>query len=89
MILADSLPLPSGAQPAPRTSPAPADVFVPPVRATCMNATFAAGAALTVVGVAAYVVGVARPFPGRSFSVAAVMIGISLLAVSGRQEGEL
>jgi len=53
-----------------------------------MNATFAIGAALTVVGVAAYVVGVARPFPGRSFSVAAVMIGISLLAVSGREGAE-
>jgi len=53
-----------------------------------MNAPFAVGAALTVVGVAAYVVGVARPFPGRSFSVAAVMIGVSLLAVSGRERDE-
>lgn len=49
-----------------------------------MNATFAAGAALTVGGVAAYAVGVVRPFSGRAFSVAAVMIGVSLLAVSGR-----
>lgn len=43
------------------------------------------GLLLTVGGVAAYLVGVAAPFPGRAFSVTAVMVGVTLLAV-GRSD---
>lgn len=43
----------------------------------------AAGAALTLVGVAGYAAGVAAAFPGRSLSVPAVMVGLTLVAIGG------
>lgn len=46
-----------------------------------MNVAFAAGSALTVAGLAGYVVGVVAPYPGRAFSVSGVMVGITLLAI--------
>jgi hypothetical protein len=49
-----------------------------------MNRTTAAGAALTVAGVAGYVVGVLAPYPGRAFSITGVMVGITLFAVGSR-----
>ncbi|WP_435178695.1 hypothetical protein [Halorussus sp. AFM4] len=46
-----------------------------------MNPSLAAGAALTVAGVVGYLVGVVEPYPGRAFSVTAVMVGVTLLAI--------
>lgn len=46
-----------------------------------MNRTLLAGIALTAAGVVGYAVGVARPYPGRAFSLSGVMIGLTLVAV--------
>ncbi|MFC6975941.1 hypothetical protein ACFQL1_16585 [Halomicroarcula sp. GCM10025709] len=46
-----------------------------------MHPAAIAGAILTLVGVAGYVVGVAVPYPGRAFSLTAVMVGLSVLSV--------
>jgi len=48
-----------------------------------MKRTRAAGVALTVGGVAAYLAGLATPYPGRAFSVTAVTVGITLAAIGG------
>ena len=50
-----------------------------------MNMVSATGLLCTVGGVAAYVAGMALAYPGRSFSVTAVMVGVTLLAV-GRSD---
>ncbi|RMB18330.1 hypothetical protein [Haloplanus aerogenes] len=46
-----------------------------------MDRTFTVGAGLTVVGVCGYVVGVLVTYPGRSFSLTALMVGITLAAI--------
>jgi hypothetical protein len=46
-----------------------------------MNRTLSFGVALTALGVVGYGLGIAVAYPGRSFSVTAVMVGIALLAV--------
>lgn len=46
-----------------------------------MDSTFAAGIAITVVGVAGYAVGTEVAYPGRAFAVTAVMVGLALAAV--------
>lgn len=46
-----------------------------------MNTAIAAGGVLTLVGVAAYVLGVVVPYPGRAFSVTSVMVGVTLFAI--------
>lgn len=46
-----------------------------------MNRTLSLGLGLTVGGLVGYAVGVSIPYPGRAFSVAAVMIGITIAAV--------
>ncbi|MFD1635025.1 hypothetical protein ACOZ4L_04710 [Haloplanus ruber] len=46
-----------------------------------MDRAFRVGAALSVIGVCGYLVGVAVPFPGRAFSITAVMVGVTLVAV--------
>jgi len=46
-----------------------------------MNRLFVAGVALTLVGIAGYVVGTTVAYPGRSASVTAVMIGLTVAAV--------
>lgn len=51
-----------------------------------MNRRFAGGLALTVGGAAGYLVGVDPGYPGRAFSLTALMVGITLLALSA---GEL
>jgi hypothetical protein len=54
-----------------------------------MKAAAVAGALLTIVGLVAYVIGVVAPYPGRAFSLTAVMVGLTVLSV-GRvpdQEG--
>jgi len=51
-----------------------------------MDTAFAAGAALTALGLAGYVAGSVATYPGRAFSVTVVMVGVTLLAV-GRSTG--
>ena len=46
-----------------------------------MNRIFAIGAALTALGVAGYTLGIVSAYPGRAFSVTAVMVGVATLAV--------
>jgi len=47
-----------------------------------MNATTAAGLGLTILGLAGYVVGLAVPYPGRSFSLTALMVGLTVAAIA-------
>lgn len=47
-----------------------------------MNRTFAAGVGLTAASVLGYVVGVLAPYPGRAFTLAGLMVGITVAAVS-------
>jgi|AntDeeMinimDraft_5_1070356.scaffolds.fasta_scaffold129322_2 hypothetical protein len=48
-----------------------------------MNRTRVAGLVLTVGGVVGYLVGLATPYPGRAFSVTAVIVGITLASIGG------
>lgn len=41
----------------------------------------ALGVAVTAVGVAGYVVGITTPYPGRAFSVTAVIVGVTLASI--------
>lgn len=53
-----------------------------------MNRTFAGGLGLTLASLAGYAVGVVASYPGRSFALSGLMVGITLLAVSaGDEEG--
>mgnify|MGYP006308669149 CR=1 FL=1 len=52
-----------------------------------MNTHKAIGLALLVGGTAAYVVGVYVPYPGRGFSLTAVMVGITLAAIAQSTAG--
>lgn len=52
-----------------------------------MNRLLWTGAVALLAGAAGYAVGVFVPYPGRSFSVTAVMVGLALVAV-GRTAGE-
>lgn len=51
-----------------------------------MNTVSAVGLALAVGGVVGYLAGVVAPYPGRALSLAALMTGVTLLAV-GRSDG--
>jgi len=51
-----------------------------------MNAIAAAGLGLTALGLAGYVVGLVAPYPGRAFSLTALMLGLTVAAV-GRSGG--
>jgi len=53
-----------------------------------MNRTMAVGAALSVAGLAAYLVGVEVAYPGRSLSVTAVMVGLTLVATGRAGAGD-
>ncbi|WP_115865547.1 hypothetical protein [Halorussus litoreus] len=46
-----------------------------------MNTASVAGSAFTLAGIAGYAIGVVTPYPGRAFSVTALMIGVTLLAI--------
>jgi hypothetical protein len=46
-----------------------------------MNILTGLGLGLTVGGVAGYLAGVTVAYPGRAFSLTAVMVGVTLLAV--------
>ncbi|WP_262178575.1 hypothetical protein [Haloarcula laminariae] len=50
-----------------------------------MNTVSGTGLVLSAGGVAGYLVGLAAPFPGRAFSLTAVMVGVTLFAV-GRSD---
>jgi hypothetical protein len=41
------------------------------------------GIALSVLGLVGYLVGVAAAYPGRAFSIAGIMVGITLFAMGG------
>ena len=45
------------------------------------------GSGLLVAGLLAYAVGVYVPYPGRAFSLTAVMVGIVLVALGGVPAG--
>lgn len=51
-----------------------------------MNVPLVAGLALTALGLVGYVVGITTPYPGRAFSLTAIMIGITVALVSHRRE---
>ena len=51
-----------------------------------MNRILAAGILLTGAGVLGYAAGVVAAYPGRSFSVTAVMLGLTLIAVRAADE---
>ena len=42
-----------------------------------------AGGSLLIVGLLGYAVGVYAPYPGRAFSLTAVMVGFVLVAIGG------
>lgn len=46
-----------------------------------MNAVLGAGLSLTALGLLGYLAGILAPYPGRAFSVTAVMVGITLALV--------
>lgn len=54
-----------------------------------MNRVLAAGVVLTAAGLAGYAAGVRTAYFGRAFSVTAVMLGITLIAIRrvGRSGG--
>lgn len=54
-----------------------------------MNRPLALGVTLTLLAVAGYVVGVETAYPGRGFSLTAVMVGITLAIISRRKSPEV
>ncbi|MFC7097290.1 hypothetical protein [Halobaculum marinum] len=53
-----------------------------------MDRTFLAAIALTLASLVGYVAGVAAPYPGREVSIAGLLIGVTLAAVTyGRNGG--
>jgi hypothetical protein len=51
-----------------------------------MNRLGWAGIALTLAGLAGYAYGTTTPYPGRAFSVTAVMVGVTLVAIAKPHE---
>ena len=48
-----------------------------------MHRTRLVGTVLTLAGLVGYALGIATAYPGRAFSVTAVMVGIAFYAVGG------
>jgi len=46
-----------------------------------MDRIFATGLVITGLGVAGYTLGIVTAYPGRAFSVTAVLVGIATLAI--------
>ncbi|WP_324757228.1 hypothetical protein [Haloarcula montana] len=46
-----------------------------------MHPAAIAGTVLTLAGAAGYAAGVVVPYPGRAFSITAVMVGLTVLSV--------
>lgn len=53
-----------------------------------MNTVSALGILLTIVGAAGYLTGVAVAYPGREFSLTALMFGVAVIAVARSDVGE-
>lgn len=53
-----------------------------------MNVVLALGLALTGLGVVGYLAGLVTPYTGRAFSLTALMVGVTLVAVGSGGEGE-
>jgi hypothetical protein len=51
-----------------------------------MDRTFLAGAALSAVGLCGYAAGTVVAYPGRAFSLTALMLGITLAANGDHRE---
>ncbi|WP_162989772.1 hypothetical protein [Natronorubrum halophilum] len=51
-----------------------------------MNRRFAVGLAATCLGLVGYGLGTEVAYPGRSFSITVLMIGVTLLAIGVRVE---
>lgn len=51
-----------------------------------MNPTSALGTVLLSVGLAGYGAGIAVDYPGRAFSITAVIVGIALVAIGPSME---
>lgn len=51
-----------------------------------MNRPMVAGGVLTALGLAGYGVGTVVAYPGRAFSLAALMVGITMVLVGRDQE---
>jgi len=60
---------------------APDTLFSDTRDSAAMNRLLVAGAVLVALGVAGYAAGVVAPYPARAFSVTAVMLGITLIAI--------
>lgn len=52
-----------------------------------MDQRYAVGLALTGLGVIGYVIGLLATYPGRAFSITAVMVGVTLVAIGDRDGG--
>ncbi len=53
-----------------------------------MVQNFTAGLVLTVIGLVGYVAGIQFQYPGRAFSITAMILGITLLSMPKYQSGE-
>lgn len=51
-----------------------------------MHRTRAIGLGVLLLGILGYVAGVQAPYPGRAFSITAVMLGVTLAAIGGESE---
>lgn len=51
-----------------------------------MNWQFGVGTFLSVAGAVGYLIGVAVAYPGRAFSLTAVMVGLTLFAIGAGAE---
>ena len=52
-----------------------------------MNRLSAAGLTLVALGVAGYAAGIVQPYAGAGFSVTAIMVGITLVAIRRSDAG--
>jgi len=50
-----------------------------------MDRTFGVGVVLTALALVGYGLGIVAPYPGRSISIAGVMVGITLLAIGNAE----
>lgn len=53
-----------------------------------MNRSLGVGLVLSVVGLVGYAAGIWLVYPGRSFSVTAVMVGVTLAAIGRSANGD-
>lgn len=51
-----------------------------------MNWARLAGAGLFAVGLTGYVVGIYVEYPGRAFSITAIIVGVALVAIAARSD---